>query len=212
MGKRGYFITIEGPDGAGKSTLVRGLASCLKNAGYDVLQTREPGGTAISDKIRQILLDPENSGMSVKTEILLYAASRAQHVEELIIPATGAGKIVLCDRYIDSSIAYQGYGREMEIEFVKFINQWATGYLEPDLTILLDLKPEVGLSRVNKSGIRNSDRLEQESLEFHRRVWEGYRRIAAENPHRVRIVNAEGKAEETFAQAKKVLEERGFVL
>ena len=168
--KNGLFISIEGPDGSGKSTQIEVLRKYFEKQGIDVLLTREPGGTPISEKIREIILDKNNMEMDDMTEALLYAASRAQHVAEVIKPALAAGKIVICDRFIDSSIAYQGYGRELG-DCVRVINEYAVRGCMPDMTFLMKMDPTVGKERISES---EQDRLEQEKLDFHRRVFDGY--------------------------------------
>lgn len=168
--KNGLFISIEGPDGSGKSTQIEVLRKYFEKQGIDVLLTREPGGTPISEKIREIILDKNNMEMDDMTEALLYAASRAQHVAEVIKPALAAGKIVICDRFIDSSIAYQGYGRELG-DCVRVINEYAVRGCIPDMTFLMKMDPKVGKERISES---EQDRLEQEKLDFHRRVFDGY--------------------------------------
>ncbi len=168
--KKGLFISIEGPDGSGKSTQISALKNYFEERGVDVLLTREPGGTPISEKIRVIILDKNNKEMDYMTEALLYAASRAQHVAQVIKPALTAGKIVICDRFIDSSIAYQGYGRGLG-DCVRVINEYAVRGCMPDVTFLLKVDPKVGKERINED---EQDRLEQEKLEFHQRVFAGY--------------------------------------
>ena len=168
--KNGLFISIEGPDGSGKSTQIEVLRKYFEKQGIDVLLTREPGGTPISEKIREIILDKNNMEMDDMTEALLYAASRAQHVAEVIKPALAAGKIVICDRFIDSSIAYQGYGRELG-DCVRVINEYAVRGCIPDMTFLMKMDPKAGKERISES---EQDRLEQEKLDFHRRVFDGY--------------------------------------
>ena len=168
--KNGLFISIEGPDGSGKSTQIEVLRKYFEKQGIDVLLTREPSGTPISEKIREIILDKNNMEMDDMTEALLYAASRAQHVAEVIKPALAAGKIVICDRFIDSSIAYQGYGRELG-DCVRVINEYAVRGCIPDMTFLMKMDPKVGKERISES---EQDRLEQEKLDFHRRVFDGY--------------------------------------
>ena len=167
---KGFFISLEGPDGAGKSTV---LQEVLKQIGPEMktqyLVTREPGGSKIAEKIREIILDPENDKMDDRTEALLYAAARSQHVEEIVKPALMQGKVVFSDRFVDSSLAYQGAGRDLGIKEVKEINDFATGGLEPDLTIFFDLDPEIGLKRIKKLRPDNEDRLEQEKLAFHKK-------------------------------------------
>ena len=173
--EKGIFITFEGSDGSGKSTQVRRLRAHCEEKGYKVLFTREPGGTEISEKIRSIILDPKNTAMSGYTEALLYAASRAQLVAEVIKPALDRGEIVICDRFMDSSIAYQGFGRELG-DGVRTINEFAIGGLSPDLTFFLDLPPEEGMKRVMRGD--SPDRLEREAMAFHRKVYEGYKELS----------------------------------
>jgi len=188
---RGYFISIEGPDGAGKSTQIKNIIEYFEGKGIKLIFTREPGGTEIGEKIREIILDKENEKMCDMTEAMLYAASRAQHVHEKIRPNLNQGKIVLCDRYVDSSIAYQGYGRELG-ESVKIINDYAIDGLKPDITILLLLNPEVGRSRINNN---EKDRLEIEKEDFHQRVYEGYIKLAEMENERFHLVDASNDIE-----------------
>ncbi len=183
---RGLFITLEGPDGSGKSTQIEYLREYFHDKGIETILTREPGGTEIGEKLREIILDKANSDMCDMAEALLYAASRAQHVSQLIKPALEAGKVVVCDRFIDSSIAYQGYGRELG-DAVRVINEFAVDGCMPDITFLLELSPEIGKSRI-KSDVQ--DRLEQEKIEFHNRVYAGYREIAKFYPQRFVEIDA----------------------
>jgi len=191
---KGLFITIEGPDGAGKSTQIPFIQRFLEEQGYKVLLTREPGGTVIGEKIRGILLDKNHQEMSDITEALLYSASRAQHVTEVIMPALNEGIVVLCDRFVDSSIVYQGKGRGLGLESIKNINDFATCGLTPDLTILLDIDPEIGLKRVKAT--KEVDRLEQEKLDFHRKVYEGYKELVNMYPERIKVITANQPIEE----------------
>lgn len=208
--QRGLFITFEGPDGGGKSSQVRRIANTLKQNGYNVVTTREPGGTRVGDKLREIILDPAHKGMEPVAEAFLYAAARAQHVAEVIRPAVEDGKIVLCDRYVDSSIVYQGYGRGLPIDFVREINRMATEGLVPDLTILLDLPVEIGLMRAKKGGILKGDRLEREKVEFHERVRQGYLRLAQENPGRFRLVDASQSIEDVYQCVIQLMRQFGL--
>ena len=167
---KSYFISFEGPDGSGKSTVLKQVVAEIgPRLKTQYLVTREPGGSKIAEKIRQLILDPVNEEMSAKTEALLYAASRSQHMFETVMPALKAGKIVFSDRFVDSSLAYQGAGRELSIAAVKQINDFATSKIEPDLTIFLDVKPQVGLTRIAKERAGKEDRLEQEKLNFHQK-------------------------------------------
>ena len=188
---KGFFISLEGPDGAGKSTV---LQEVLKQIGPEMktqyLVTREPGGSKIAEKIREIILDPENDKMDDRTEALLYAAARSQHVEEIVKPALMQGKVVFSDRFVDSSLAYQGAGRDLGIKEVKEINDFATGGLEPDLTIFFALDPEIGLKRIKKLRPDNEDRLEQEKLAFHKKVYTGYKEVEKLYPDRIKTIDA----------------------
>lgn len=186
MVPKGIFITLEGPDGAGKSTQVENIKSYFENAGREVVVSREPGGTPISEKLRNIVLDNGNAEMDDITEMFVYAAARAQHVSEKIRPALDKGSVVVCDRFVDSSIAYQGYGRNLGDQ-VGEVNRYATGGLEPDVTFFMDLDPEIGRSRIGKDA---RDRLEQQKLDFHYRVYEGYKAICEKYPERVVRIDA----------------------
>jgi dTMP kinase len=189
MSNDGVFITFEGGEGSGKSTQVKALARRLEAAGMPVRVLREPGGTAVGEAIRAILLDPEHTGLDDTAEILLYEAARAQLVADVIEPALEAGEIVLCDRFYDSTTAYQGFARELPIDVVRRLNAIATGGLAPDRTLVLDVDPALGIARATKQG---ADRLEAESLAFHHRVRAGFLAIAAEEPRRVRVIDASG--------------------
>lgn len=189
---KALFITIEGPDGSGKSTQIAKLKEFLFESGMEVILTREPGGTAISEKIRSIILDKNNSEMCDMTEALLYAASRAQHVEQLIKPALAAGKPVICDRFVDSSIAYQGYGRGLG-ESVKVINEYAVAGCIPDVTFLLYIDPERSKNRIKAAEL---DRLELEELNFHREVYRGYMELLKQNPGRMIAIDADRSIDE----------------
>jgi len=181
---RGKFITFEGSEGCGKSTQSKLLYRYLKANGYDVVYLREPGGTKISEKIRKILLDARNTGMDVQCEMLLYMASRAQIVTEIIRPSLKQGKIVICDRFLDSTLAYQGYGLGMDKTLIRSIGYFATGGLKPDLTIFLDLPVEKGLNVRSRA----KDRIEQRSVDYHKRVRRGYLMLAKIEPKRIKIV------------------------
>jgi len=199
--KRGLFISIEGPDGAGKSTQIAYLREFFDGRGVGTIFTREPGGTAISEKLRAIILSNENAEMAARTEALLYAASRAQIVDELIEPALASGKTVVCDRYVDSSIAYQGYGRDLGGDVAE-INRFATGGLMPDLTILLALDPEQGMERITSAG-SGKDRLESEALAFHKRVYQGYVALAKADPDRIKMIDASLPIEEVRREIER---------
>ncbi|RBW67619.1 dTMP kinase [Bacillus taeanensis] len=207
MNVQGLFITFEGPDGAGKSTQVQKLAHYLQGKEISYIHTREPGGTAISDKIRSLILDPEHSEMVNETEVLLYAASRAQHVREKIIPALEEGKVVLCDRFVDASIAYQGFGLGIGQDKISEINRFATGGLKPSRTYLIDLSPEEGRKRMmerykaaNKT--EQFDRIEQKELAYHETVRNGFHQIYETEKDRIYIIDGRQSVEEIFQQIK----------
>jgi dTMP kinase len=202
-GLKGVFITFEGLDGCGKSTQMDLLASALRDRGYVVLVTREPGGTKLGEAIRDMLLDPRNQGMSARAEALLYAAARAHLVQQVIRPALEDGQVVLCDRYFDSSLAYQGYGRGLGTADILSLNVWATDCLFPDLTLFLDLDDSIRSTRLAAV----PDRLEAENEAFHRRVAEGFRSLLAEHPHRIRRVDARGSEAEVQERVRGVVEE-----
>lgn len=187
--KRGFFITFEGGEGAGKSIQVEILASHLHEKGYQVVVTREPGGTRIGEQIRTITHNPENVDLDPVTEAYLMAAARGQHVSEIIEPALAAGKIVVCDRFIDSSIAYQGYGRKLGPEKIKQLNKLAVNGAIADLTLFLDVPPEVGYRRRNKA-VKVKDRLDLQQKEFYERVYKGYQEIAKQNSGRYKLIDA----------------------
>ncbi len=196
------FISFEGVDGSGKSTQIQLLLQYLDERGVPYVFTREPGGTPIAEQIRQILLDPANREMSVITEALLFAAGRADHVSRIIRPALEAGKVVICDRFVDSSLVYQGAAGGLPIEFLVSINQMATGALRPHRTILLDVDPEVGLARLG-----GADRIEGKSLEYHRLVREAYLELARSEPRRVKVVDASRSVEEVQKDIRRLVEE-----
>lgn len=208
---KGLFITLEGGDGAGKSTQIRNIERFFTEKGLVVVHTREPGGTAISEKLRDILLDRSNSEMAAETEMFIYAASRAQHVREFIMPALARGEIVICDRFVDSSVAYQAYGRELG-DMVAEVNRYATAGLRPDITFWLDIDPVAGKARAAKAG--ELDRLEVEKMDFHYRVYEGYRKLAEAEPDRVKRINAADTREDIcrniYAYLEKLCEEKGI--
>jgi len=196
MGKKGFFISLEGIDGCGKSSLKEAIISCLGE--YRVVSVREPGGTWISEKIRDLLLDEGNSYITARTEAMLYAAARSQLVDEIIKPALIKGKMILADRYIDSTVAYQGYGRGLNIEWIEQLNQICTGGLKPDLTLLLDLDPEEAGERKKKD---IPDRLEKEGILFQKKVREGYLKIAEKEPRRVKVLDAGKEPEALLSEA-----------
>lgn len=207
--KIGSFITLEGGDGSGKSTQLKKLTDYLVENGYDCVFTREPGGTKISEEIRKIILDGSNVEMTDKAESLLYAAAREQLVDELILPSVKAGKLVVCDRYLDSSIAYQGYGRELGEEYVKSINAKVIERCMPEVTLFFDISPAKAFER--KGGEDKDDRLEQSGRAFHERVYKGYKTLAENNPKRIAAIDAGKSVEEVFGQVLKVLKERNII-
>lgn len=194
------FITFEGPEGSGKTSVIKEVEAALKAQNIDVIVTREPGGVKLSERIRSLLLDFVDEKMDARTEAMLFAASRRQHVVEVIRPALEAGKVVLCDRYIDSSLAYQGVARDLGIEEVYTLNLFAIEDLIPDLTLFIDVRPEVGLSRV-RTNQRTMDRLDLETLEFHQKVYEGYLQLAELEPNRIKIINGEQPIEDVSNDA-----------
>lgn len=187
----GLFISFEGPEGAGKTTVLQEIAERLKAQGQDVVMTREPGGIPIAEKIREVILDSNHSAMDGKTEALLYAAARRQHLVEKIIPALKQNKIVLCDRFIDSSLAYQGFARELGIDEVLAINLFAIEEYMPDCTIFFDVPPEVGLARIWKDQEREQNRLDLEKVEFHEQVYKGYQEVMLRDEGRIQVVDAQ---------------------
>lgn len=207
---KGLLITIEGIDGSGKSTQINFIKNYLEQIGCNVLVTREPGGTEISEKIRSIILDPENKNMGSITELLLYASARAQLVFEVIKPALYAGNIVVCDRFIDSTIAYQGYGRGINIDSIICVNNLALQGVQPDLTILLDISPENALKR--RLPPLSFDRIEQEDNEFYRKVSEGYRSLAKKYPERIKSIDADRCREDVFNDIKIYIDKLLWIL
>lgn len=187
--KKGIFISIEGPDGSGKSTQIENIKRFFQNRNMDILFTREPGGTAIGERIRGIILDKECCEMDPMTEAMLYAASRAQHVAQVIKPALAEGRVVVCDRFVDSSIAYQGYGRKLG-EAVNIINRYAVDGCMPDMTILLKVDPSVGKGRIHNDRSEKEDRLDAEKVAFHQDVYQGYLELERQNPGRIVGIDA----------------------
>ncbi|WP_017754898.1 dTMP kinase [Calidifontibacillus oryziterrae] len=203
--KNGYFISLEGPEGAGKSTIAKRIKEYLIQTGRDVILTREPGGIEIAEQIRGIILDKKNTMMDGRTEALLYAAARRQHLVEKIIPALEQGQVVLCDRFIDSSLAYQGYARNLGLEEVLAINKFAIGHYMPHLTIYFDVRPEIGLERINKNKDREINRLDLETLDFHHKVSEGYKLLEERFSDRIVRVNAEQPENRVFEDTKSII-------
>lgn len=205
--KKGTFITIEGTDGSGKSTQIKNIESYLREEGYDVVVTRDPGGTDISESIRQITLNPDNTKMARTTELLLYYAARAQLAAELINPAIAEGKIVICDRYIDSTYVYQGFGRGFSREIIDSLNDISLSGIYPDITFFLDISPEIAMKRRLKAS--SLDRIENEKMDFHIKVYEGYKKLCEIFPDRIRRIDAAKEPAKVFEDMKKILS--GFV-
>ncbi|MGJ9460252.1 dTMP kinase [Oceanobacillus sp. CF4.6] len=191
----GYFITFEGGEGAGKTSILHAIYTKLKGEGYDVLTTREPGGIEIAEQIRKIILDPVNIEMEERTEALLYAAARRQHLVEKVSPALEQGKVILCDRFIDSSLAYQGHARGLGIDEVFAINQFAIKDCMPDLTLFFDIDPKKGLDRIAANKDRERNRLDLENIKFHELVHEGYEVLTGRFPERIQTINADQSME-----------------
>ncbi|OFI49249.1 dTMP kinase [Floricoccus tropicus] len=204
----GIFISLEGPDGAGKTTVLKNILPTLEEGNRNIITTREPGGSRIAEEIREIILAPENTAIDGKTELLLYIAARRQHLNEKVKPALAQGDIVLVDRFIDSSVAYQGYGRGIDVESVDWLNNFATDGLKPDLTLYLDVDTETGLKRVMTGANREINRLDLEKEEMHQKVRQGYLKIAAENPDRFVTIDASKSIDEVTQAAIDVIKER----
>ncbi len=202
---RGKFIVFEGGEGSGKTTILEKVYNFLVENGVECIKTREPGGIKISEDIRNIILDTNNTKMDRKTEALLYAAARRQHLIERVIPELEKGKIVLCDRFIYSSLAYQGYARGISVKEIYSINKFAIGEYMPDLNILFDLSPEIGLARIEKNKDREINRLDLEEMDFHNKVREGYHKLLEKNKDKFSIVNAEKTIDEVFEETKDII-------
>jgi len=202
--KKGIFITVEGTDGSGKTTQINFIKKYMEEKGYSVVLTREPGGTRIGEKIRTIILDPENKEMDYITEMLLYASARAQIISELVKPAIDEGKVVICDRYVDSSYAYQGYGRGIDVDLITKINNIATRGMMPDITFWFDISPEAALKRRKTSS--SPDRIEREKLDFYNRVYNGYSVLANMYPERIKRIDAARDIEQVSMDVKTWLD------
>jgi dTMP kinase len=197
----GYLITLEGGEGSGKTSVLKLVADALEQQGHSVICTREPGGIDIAEQIREVILDRRNTSMDPRTEALLYAAARRQHLVEKVVPALEAGKIVLCDRYIDSSLAYQGHARGLGIDEIFTVNKFAIDHYMPDLTLYFDVEPAIGLSRIEKDAGREVNRLDIESIKFHETVREGYKLLVGRYPERIRVVDASDSLAAVFESA-----------
>ena len=204
----GLFITMEGPEGSGKTTVAKKVVETLQNEGYKVLYTREPGGVGIAEKIRDIILDVNNTNLDPRSEALLYAASRRQHLVEKVLPALKDGYIVICDRFVDSSLAYQGHARKIGIDEIYDINTFAIDTHWPDITILLDIEPEIGLQRIMKNRQDEVNRLDLEGLNFHNLVHEGYQIIKEKYASRMTLVDGNQSPEVVFDSVYKIIKEK----
>ncbi|MGT2950430.1 dTMP kinase [Streptococcus cuniculi] len=207
---QGIFITLEGPDGAGKTTVLQELVPRLEALGKQVTMTREPGGVAIAEDIRSVILNPQNTAMDDKTELLLYIAARRQHLKERILPALESGQLLLVDRFIDSSVAYQGFGRGLDIAAIDWLNHYATDGLKPDLTLYFDIDVEEGLARIARNADRDVDRLDMEALDMHERVRTGYLAILDKEAERVVKIDASKSVEEVVEAAFTAIYDRFF--
>lgn len=212
---KGLFITLEGPEGAGKTTILKKVAEHFKELNLPIVTTREPGGIDIAEQIRAVILDKKNTKMDPKTEALLYAAARRQHLVEKVIPALNEGAVVLCDRFIDASLVYQGFARGIGIDEVYMINHFAVEETMPNLTLLFDIEPEIGLERIRKHNGREINRLDLESLEFHQKVREGYQLILEKFPNRVVKIDASRELnivlEESIENIKNEMVSKGLL-
>ncbi len=206
---RGKFVTFEGCEGVGKSKQIRLVEEYLQKNGIKYFLTREPGGTPVSEQIRKVILDGKNVSMTDECEAMLYASARIQLLKEEIVPRLEAGELVLCDRYVDSSIAYQAYARGLGLDFITTINDYAIKNFSPDCTLFLNLTPEEAFKR--KGGVDKNDRVEQSGKEFHEKVYQGYLQVAKDNPHRVCVIDASGTKEQTHAKVIQALKDKGII-
>ncbi|VTS37564.1 thymidylate kinase [Streptococcus porcinus] len=206
---KGKLITFEGPDGAGKTSVIEGLIPLLENINQtEMVVTREPGGVTIAESIREVILDVRNTAMDPKTELLLYIAARRQHLVEKVLPALNQGQIVLIDRFIDSSVAYQGAGRGLSKKDIQWLNNFATDGVKPDLTLYFDVSPEIGLARIAKNKKREINRLDMEKIEMHQQVRKGYLELASEAPDRIVTIDASKALDDVIAQAFGIIKEK----
>lgn len=206
--KKGLLVSLEGPDGAGKSSVLEALVPILEENGHQVVTTREPGGVPISEAIREVILDQKNTEMDGKTELLLYIASRRQHLIEKVLPALESGKLVIMDRFIDSSVAYQGFGRGLGVSDIEWLNRFATDGLKPDVTLYFDLDVEEGLARIARNKNREVNRLDLEGLDMHRRVRQGYLYALENEPDRIIKIDAGQTLESVVQDSLAVLNKR----
>ena len=205
---KGFLVSLEGPEGAGKTSVLEALIPILEDRGIEVLSTREPGGVLIGEKIREVILDPSHTEMDPKTELLLYIASRRQHLVEKVLPALAAGKLVIMDRFIDSSVAYQGFGRGLDIDAIDWLNEFATDGLKPDLTLYFDIEVEEGLARIATNSDREINRLDMEGLDLHRKVRQGYLSLLEKEADRIVKIDASLPLDQVIANTQQLLFDR----
>ena len=205
---KGFLVSLEGPEGAGKTSVLEALIPVLEDRGVEVLTTREPGGVLIGEKIREVILDPSHTEMDPKTELLLYIASRRQHLVEKVLPALAAGKLVSMDRFIDSSVAYQGFGRGLDIEAIDWLNEFATDGLKPDLTLYFDIEVEEGLARIAANSDREVNRLDMEGLDLHQKVRQGYLSLLEKEADRIVKIDASLPLDQVIANTQQLLFDR----
>ena len=205
---KGFLVSLEGPEGAGKTSVIEALIPILEDRGVEVLTTREPGGVLIGEKIREVILDPSHTEMDPKTELLLYIASRRQHLVEKVLPALAAGKLVIMDRFIDSSVAYQGFGRGLDIDAIDWLNEFATDGLKPDLTLYFDIEIEEGLARIAANSDREINRLDLESLDLHRKVRQGYLSLLEKEANRIVKIDASLPLDQVIENTQQLLFDR----
>ena len=205
---KGFLVSLEGPEGAGKTSVLEALIPILEDRGIEVLSTREPGGVLIGEKIREVILDPSHTEMDPKTELLLYIASRRQHLVEKVLPALAAGKLVIMDRFIDSSVAYQGFGRGLDKEAIDWLNEFATDGLKPDLTLYFDIEVEEGLARIAANSDREVNRLDMEGLDLHRKVRQGYLSLLEKEADRIVKIDASLPLDQVIANTQQLLLDR----
>ena len=205
---KGFLVSLEGPEGAGKTSVLEALIPILEDRGIEVLSTREPGGVLIGEKIREVILDPSHTEIDPKTELLLYIASRRQHLVEKVLPALAAGKMVIMDRFIDSSVAYQGFGRGLDKEAIDWLNEFATDGLKPDLTLYFDIEVEEGLARIAANSDREINRLDMEGLDLHRKVRQGYLSLLEKEAERIVKIDASLPLDQVIANTQQLLFDR----
>ena len=205
---KGFLVSLEGPEGAGKTSVLEALIPILEDRGIEVLSTREPGGVLIGEKIREVILDPSHTEMDPKTELLLYIASRRQHLVEKVLPALAAGKLVIMDRFIDSSVAYQGFGRGLDIDAIDWLNEFATDGLKPDLTLYFDIEVEEGLARIASNSNREVNRLDMEGLDLHRKVRQGYLSLLEKETDRIVKIDASLPLDQVIENTQQQLFDR----